>query len=531
MGALSRLAAGLCVLAGAANACAQMERLLGDRASLNRRTGVDPRTFEESLKAAAKFERLTGEEQRRAIPLLRASLLEADTWDDLQPVWLEGTDGDPRSVAAPLTVLDEASMAMLARPWNSWANPELYVECVEAFRTLAAARASVGLVDAEKLEASAAKLEFAGAGLLRQFTSPGAEAAQPDQVEVGVRLGLLMLKAGMDAEAHADYDGARLWPAATLEEYTRLSRRTVGIMSNDGVNPPRIIGSGVLVRKDGSLFVVTAAHVLAYEPLFDGEVKPGADLDPGRVMARLGGTKGDFGDGALDLRVDGVVGLVGKRDYAILRVSAKGAKAQQEVERALEVEIEESLTLDHCVGAAGLVFGFSAIRDGRPELTWIPPGRIVFPVRATPPIGDAGDLQSADRLFLRALMQQVFARGLAGTTSADMKQESERLLAAYRVEATPWGSVRMLHAPVGHAVLSRYVGAAEPEPMIPCFGTDLTTEHGCSGGPIYMMTTPPRLVGIVSGKQGKSESREPLVRSLDNFSRAVPWALIQKDIR
>lgn len=336
------------------------------------------------------------------------------------------------------------------------------------------------------------------------------------------------------AQAHAHYDDVKLMPIARLAQVTALSRRTVAIFVDDGVNGPKPCGSGVLFHRVNSgastFYLATAAHVLADSRMYAGGRLRWQDFMPQRVSVRLVDEYNGFADPQLSITLGSnaqAVKFNGTSDFAVVRLEVPQTLAER-VKSIASAQIEESTSIEDC--QAGLVFGFSAIREQRAELTWIPPGRIAFPATVRP--SDFGlPPDQIDVWWVRAVAQQLMAKGGMVTSERAFAKICDDVRSAY----CPPGSDDlgfMLCSPVGHDNLSKLVGDATTprDPKIRCFGTDLVTDFGCSGGPVYdLRSDPPRLVGIVSGRAG-GEGGDLMPRSLENYARIVPWVFIQEGL-
>jgi hypothetical protein len=341
--------------------------------------------------------------------------------------------------------------------------------------------------------------------------------------------GGLLLKQSVVAEAHAHYDNVRLMSMQKLAQVQALSRRTVGIAIDDGVNPPVVRGSGVLFTQGhgGSIlyYVATAAHVVMVPQAFRHKAIQQGDFMPQRIVIRLADPRGRFDDPRLSMVLSDDITrtrISGESDYLVSRIDVP-EELKQLVHEALGVVPAKATTLDEC--NMGLVFGFSAVRDGEPELTWIPPGRIVFPAIVTRPT-TCLDRSDQDDWYERAIAQQIASNGRYDLSPSELFLVCEQVWQAYSMPGVP--GRHALGGDVGDPGLNTFMSKSGTyvNVRIRCFGTDLPSKDGCSGGPLYDLSqTPPRLIGIVSGIAGSETNRRQL-RSLKNFSRAIPWSIV-----
>lgn len=237
--------------------------------------------------------------------------------------------------------------------------------------------------------------------------------------------------------------------------------------------------------------------------------------------------------------------IVPELDVASLKLKP-GLEAQAALDRAAAVKIDYAA--EGATPAIGAVHALAVIEEGEVwQAQWVPPGRIVFPneirlprrVKPSVPLSCESvvrdDLVSrdADVRFARAMRLELFASGAGVVTERAFCDGLSRIGTRY-VSYQPPFSFELRLPTASDNKLDAFSDDPDfrAKRLIPCIGTDLPTQGGASGAPVFMLnaSAQPQLIGMNLGIIG-AENSTPTAPSLDNCTRVVPFPRIYSKLK
>ncbi len=364
-------------------------------------------------------------------------------------------------------------------------------------------------------------------------TAVSEESEQLDQMRnlVGRLLGTAVV---LD---HSHFDNLRMVPAETLRQISTNFSLLVAVAWAGGPGEPtQFLGTGFVYQNH----VVTCAH------LFTSKWTP-PHKDFSKVVLHPYRARLDGFDRATVIPVNPAgCDVFPELDSACLE-PAPGPEASAMLDAAHAAQI--STAPDSSTVSAGPVYALSVMQDGaRLRAEWMPPGRIVFPpeVRllprqpanaqftcATVPLQNLNPSQVDDR-FTRTLRAELFSR-LLGLLGEDEFCEAMQTIGE-NYSLRRFADIFQLTCPVRPASnLSLFsedpVFHTSASPRLPCLGTDLPSQPGASGSPVFLLAedAQPMLVGFNLGPKGE-QSSFPTATSLADYTRVMPIYLAAQAI-
>lgn len=382
-----------------------------------------------------------------------------------------------------------------------------------------------------------------------QAAQAGGNKPDPEKINVLRRRvemirGLLMKSIGCAATLEErDFNNLRVQYFSRLARMKDDASSAVAILvSSDSDGGFEFRGSGFVYRD----CVVTCVHLFELDDVRrDGA---GCALVEQRIRVVPIDWLGTTGVG-VGLTLAAESRLFPELDVAAVRLAEAVTDQEREWRSAIQARVASGgLAYGSGFDAhVGVLYGFGALPDSGPDgsvvrARWIPFGRIVFPHVVCPQVmdvdahGNAAGTFSPDARYVRAFAAALFHEPVRLCESEFQERAIKEVDEVYDLceQAGVMKACRFRQT-IGPGTLNAQI-ATDAEfrrvRRFPCFGTDLATESGLSGAPLFLMSSDGRseLVAMHHGRAGAIESNDFERRSLRNAGIAIPLSAFVKEI-